>query len=162
MPKYGKTETKSLKFANCIHLILPYIFSSLFGTFLWTLTYLCLYFYKELLLCYIKTNIKFEGKSYLLNLKEYMRYIPRILIFNLILIFLWLITILMKNDRKFYIIKSGFILFVMIYIIGWSIYYRKSVNNNSFFDDFLTIKNYLRNKFFRNEVDSEKTKNKIE
>ena len=162
MPKYGIKETKSLKFANFIHLILPYIFLTLFGTLLWTLTYICLYFYKELLLCYIKTNIKFEGKSYLLNLKEYKRYIPRILIFNLILIFLWLIALLMINDRKIYIIKSGFILFVIIYILGWSIHYKKSMDNNGFFDDFITIKNYLRNKLFNNEFNNEKTKNKIE
>ena len=162
MPKYGKAETKSLKFANFIHLILPYIFLSLFGTFLWALTYICLYFYKELLLCYIKTDIKFEGKSYLLNLKEYKQYIPRILIFNLILIFLWLITLLMKNDMKFYIIKSGFVLFVIIYIIGWNVYYRKSMDNNSFFDDFHTIMNYLGNKLFNNEFKNENTKSKIE
>ena len=162
MPKYGRTETKSLKFSNCIHMILPYIFLSLFGTFLWTLTYICLYFYKELLLCYIKTHIKFEGKSYLINLKEYKRYIPRILIFNLILIFLWLITLLMKNDKKFYIIKSGFILFSIIYILGWTIYYRKNINNNGFFEDFHTIKNYIRNKLFNNELNNDKVKNKIE
>ena len=164
MAKYGIEETKSLKFARIVHAIIPYIFTSLFGTFLWSLTYICLYFYKELLLCHIKTNIKFEGKSYLLNLKEYKQYLPRILIFNLILIILWVITLLMKNDWKFYIIKSGFFFFVIIYITGWSIYYKNNSINNSFFEDFYTIWNYIRSNS-NNELcnnNNDKVKKKIE
>ena len=162
--KYGRKESTSLKIARGLHTIMPYFFSSLFGTIIWTLTYISLYFYKELVICYIKTNIKFEGKSYLINLKEYKQYLPRIFIFNIVLIAFWLITLLMKNDWKFYIIKSGFFFFIIIYIFGWTYYYKNNGIKNGFFDDFYTIINYIKSELLHKNNDDivNDKKNKIE
>jgi L-asparagine transporter-like permease len=158
-------ETKSLKFAKCIRSIIPYIFTSLFGTFIWSVTYIILYFYFHLFVCYIKTNIKFEGKDYLLNLKEYKQHLPRILVLTLIIISFWIIIFFLNDDWKFYIIKSGFGFFILIYIIYWNIYYKKSYQKSGFFDDFYTIFNYIKNNLIKrnnNDIDSNKySKKKI-
>ena len=166
MPKYhryGRKETKSLKFPKKIDGIIPMIFLSLFGTVIWILKYICLYFYKEVFLCYIKSHIKFEGKSYLMKIKEYKSYLPRIFIFNLILVFFWIITFFMNNEYKLFIIKGGFICFVIFYIIFWSCYYKYSYNKTGFFDDFIIIFNFIKKEWF-NQNDTalnDNTKEKI-
>ena len=157
MPTKYIQDTKSLKFAKIIHAIIPYIFLSLLGTILWSLTYVCLYFYKEVLLCYIKIPIKFEGQSYLNKLKEYKTFLPRVILFNFILIFFWLIILLSHNEWKFYIIKSGFIFFIIFFVVYWCYYYKYYNYKNDFFDDYYYIMNYFKNKVFNK---NENNKNK--
>ena len=138
-------ETKSLKFAKAIHFIMPYIFLTILGTVIWSLTYICLYFYKELLLCYIKSSLKFEGISYYEKIKEYKRHMKKILIFNSIIIFFWIVILFTNEEWRLYIIKSGFFMFILIYIIGWTIYYKYYCYNNDFFNDFYCFMNYFKN-----------------
>ena len=166
MPKYNKyvkKEIKSLKFPKGIHGITPTIFLSLFGTIIWVLTYICLYFYKEVFLCYIKSHIKFEEKSYLMKIKEYKSYLPRIFVFNLIIGFFWIITFFMNNEYRLLIIKGGFICFVILYIIFWSLYYKNGYNKNiSFFDDFYTIFNFIKKEWLNKDNNaSDNKKDKI-
>ena len=146
--KYGGMKSKSFKLKNRINGISPYIFLTLFGTFIWILTYISIYFYKEFILCYIKSHIKFEGKDYLLNLKEYKSYLPRIFVFNLIIIFFWIIIFLMNSDYRLYIIKSGFICFITLYIVYWCFYHKTNKAKNGFFDDYYTIINFIKNEYF--------------
>ena len=150
MSKKYPQETKSLKFAKAIHFIMPYIFLSLIGTIIWSLTYICLYFYKELLLCYIKKSIKFEGISYYEKIKEYKKHIKKILIFNLIVIFFWGVILFTKIEIRFYIIKSGFFIFIIGYIICWTTYYKKYSYINDYFDDFYVFRDYIKNEFLSN------------
>ena len=147
MSRKYPNETKSLKFAKAVHFIMPYIFLSFIGTIIWSLTYICLYFYKELLLCYIKKSIKFEGISYYEKLKEYKKHIKKIFIFNLIVIFFWCVIFFIKEEFRFYIIKSGFFIFIVGYIISWTIYYKKYSYINDYFDDFYTFMNYIKKEF---------------
>ena len=168
MSKYIKSqrkEKKSLNFTKRMHGITPYIFLTIFGAIMWILTYICLYFYKEVFLCYIKSHIKFEEKSYLMKIKEYKSYLPRIFIFNLIIIVFWMITFFMKDEYRFYIIKGGFIFFVIIYIIFWSFYYKFNYNKTGFFDDFYIIFNFIKKEWFNendNINDNDDTKEKKE
>ena len=143
MGRYQK-ETKSLKFAKIVHGIMPYIFLSLLGCIIWSLTYILLYFYKELIICHIKSSIKFEGISYYEKIKEYKKYMNKILILNLVIIAFWLIIFYTNEEWRVYIIKSGFFLFIMIYIIGWTIYYKFYSYKNDFFDEFLFFFNYFK------------------
>ena len=140
-------ETKSLKFAKAIHFIMPYIFLTFIGTIIWSLTYICLYFYKELFLCYIKKSIKFEGISYYEKLKEYKKHIKKILIFNFIVIFFWCVILFTNEEFRFYIIKSGFLIFIIGYIICWTIYYKKYSYLNDYFDDFYIFMNFIKKEF---------------
>ena len=162
MGKYP-TETKSLKFARTIHTIMPYIFLSLLGCIIWSLTYICLYFYKELFICYIKSSIKFEGISYMEKIKEYKKKMNKILIFNSIIIFFWIIIFFTNEEWRFYIIKSGFFLFIMIYTISWTIYYKYYSYKNDFFDDFFVFFNYFKEKISKYKIfTSQKIKDKKE
>ena len=164
MLNFGKNrriKPKSFKVKSGINGISSYIFLSIFGTLLWILTYICLYFYKEFFLCYIKSHIKFKGKSYLLNLKEYKSYLPRIFIFNFILVFLWVIILFMNSEYRNYIIKSGFICFIILYIIYWSVYYKNNKSQQGFFDDFYTIFHFIKNEFL-NKKDNDITDDKKE
>ena len=158
--KYGRKAIKPLKFSLSLNGISLYIFLSIFGTIIWSLTYICLFFYKEFFLCYVKSHIKFEGKSYLLNLKEYKKYLPRIFIFNLIIIFFWIIIFFLNDIYKLYILKSGFISFIIIYITYWWFYYKnKNYEKKNFFDDYYTIINYIKNEWLnKNNNDSKKKK----
>ena len=140
-------ETKSLKFAKAVHFIMPYIFLSFLGSIIWSLTYICLYFYKELLLCYIKRNIKFEGISYYEKIKEYKKHLSKILIFTFIVIFFWIIILFTNEEFRLYIIKSGFIIFIIIYIFGWSVYYKYYSYSNDFFEDFYFFINYIKKEY---------------
>ena len=144
--KYQK-ETKSLKFARIVREIMPYIFLALLGTIIWLLTYVILYFYKELLLCYIKRTIKFEGISYYEKLKEYKKNMSKFLIFNSIIVMFWLIILFTNEEWRFYIIKSGFIFFILIYIIGWTVYYKFYSYTNDFFDEFYFFVNYINKEY---------------
>ena len=142
MPTYK--ETKSLKFARIVHEIIQYMSLAILGTIIWSLTYICLYFYKELFLCYIKRNIKFEGVSYYEKLKEYNKRKYNILIFNAIIIFFWIIILFTNEEWRNYIIRSGFIIFIFIFIVGWTIYYKYYTYTNDFFDDYVYIFNYIK------------------
>ena len=144
MSRKYPSEPKSLKFAKIVHGIMPYIFLSIFGAIIWSLTYMCIYFYKELMLCYIKSSIKFEGISYYEKLVEYKKHIHKFLLFNLIIIFFWLIILFTNEEWRLFIIKTGFIIFIMIYIIGWTIYYKYYSYTNDFFDDYFCFKNYIK------------------
>ena len=148
--KYQK-ETKSQIFANAVHMIMPYLFLSFLGTIIWSMTYICLYFYKELLLCYIKSMIKFEGVSYYQKLKEYKKYITNFLVFNLIIIVFWIIILFTNEEWRIYIIKSGFIAFILIYIFGWIYYYKYYNYNNNYFDDLFIIMNFIKGKLSKND-----------
>ena len=163
--KYGRKEKKSSNFTRRIQGITPYIFLSLFGTMIWILTYICLYFYKEVFLCYIKSHIKFEEKSYLMKIKEYKSYLPRIFIFNLIIIAFWIITFFMRDEYRFYIIKGGFICFAIFYVIFWILYYKYNHNKGGFFDDLYIIFNFIKKEWFNennNDSDNDNIKEKKE
>ena len=147
MSRLYPEETKSLKFARIVHGIMPYIFLSLLGTIVWSMTYICLFFYKELLLCYMKRTIKFEGVSYYEKLKEYKKHMKKFFTFNFIIISFWFIILFTNEEWRIYIIKSGFIIFIMMYIIGWSYHYKYYSYKNDFFDDFIFIINYFRKGF---------------
>ena len=156
MSRLYPEETKSLKFARMVHGIMPYFFLTILGTIVWSMTYICLYFYKELLLCYMKRTIKFEGVSYYEKLKEYKRHMNKFLTFNFIIITFWLIILFTNEEWRIYIIKSGFIIFIIIYIIGWSYHYKYYSYKNDFFDDFIFIKNYIKNEFLKKSGKKEK------
>ena len=144
--KYRK-ETKSLIFARTIREIMPYLFLTILGCVIWSLTYAILFFYKELLLCYIKRTIKFEGISYYEKLKEYKKHMKNFFIFNAIIIMFWLIILFTNEEWRFYIIKSGFISFVLFYVFGWTIYYKRYSYTNDFFDEFFFFINYINKEF---------------
>ena len=153
-------ETKSLKFAKAIQFIMPYIFLTLLGTIIWSLTYMCLYFYKELILCYIKKSIKFEGISYYEKIKEYKKYMKNFLVFNSVIIFFWFIILFTNEEWRLYIIKSGFIMFILLYIIGWSTYYKYYCYKNDFFDDFYCFMNYFKSEISKYKISSSKKEKK--
>ena len=161
--RYSK-ETKSQKFARIVHEIMPYIFLSLLGVIIWSLTYMCLYFYKELLLCYIKSSIKFEGISYVEKIKEYKNFMPKFLLLNSVIICFWLIILFTNEEWRTYIIKSGFLIFIIIYIISWTIYYKFYYYKNDFFDDYFYLVNYIKNEIFKYKIfsDNNKVKDKNE
>ena len=157
-------ETKSQKFARIIHEIMPYIFLSLLGTIIWSLTYICLYFYKELLLCYIKSSIKFEGISYKEKIKEYKKFMPKFLILNSVIIGFWLVILFTNEEWRLYIIKSGFLIFIIAYITSWTIYYKYYYYKNDFFDDYYCFMNYIKKEISKFKMFSafNKEKNKNE
>ena len=114
---------------------------------------------------YIKSHIKFEEKSYLMKIKEYKSYLPRIFIFNLIIIAFWIITFFMRDEYRFYIIRGGFICFIIFYAIFWILYYKYNYNKAGFFDDFFIIFNFIKKEWFNennNDSDNDNIKEKKE
>ena len=138
-------ETTSQKIAEIIHIIIPYLILPIVGTLVWGSTYICLYFYKEIFICYIKRSIKFEGVSYYNKYKEYLKYIPKFLIFNTVIIVFWVSILIANNEWRFFILKSGFFLFLIIYICSWVIYYKKHPYLHDYFDDFYFFVNFFKN-----------------
>ena len=87
----------------------------------------------------------------------------KILIFNSIIIFFWIIIFFTNEEWRFYIIKSGFFLFIMIYTISWTIYYKYYSYKNDFFDDFFVFFNYFKEKISKYKIfTSQKIKDKKE
>ena len=138
-------DTIAQEIAKIIHFIIPYLLLPIVGTLIWGLTYLCLYFYKEVFICYVKRNIKFEGVSYYNKYKEYLKYMPKFLIFNAVIIVFWVTILLADNEWRFFILKSGFCFFIITYVCSWVIYYRKHPYLHDYLDDYYFFVNYIKN-----------------
>ena len=80
--------------------------------------------------------IKFEGVSYYQKLKEYKKYMKNFFVFNTVIIMFWLIILFTNEAWRLYIIKSGFIVFILIYVFGWTIHYKYYSYKNDYFDEF--------------------------
>ena len=111
------------------------------GTILFFISYAIFIFFKDLLITYARRNDRFE-RGYYYKYIEYIPYIKPVSIFTVIITCFW--TVVLFLEWRMFIIKSGFILFSIGYVI--SLIYHYVINKNHFdlFDDYIWIYNKLK------------------
>ncbi len=129
------------------------------GGLVWTLTYFLLFSYKEILKCYLRRNEKFDGRGYYYKFIEYKPHIKNLYIFNIAIFIFWIaIYLISDEDWRNYCLISGFLIFILGYVISWSIYYKFYSYRNDYLDDVKFFIKYFKEKFF-NKSQKEKEKN---
>ena len=151
-------ESNAQKIYSVLRTISPYILLSFIGLLVWTLSYFILIAYKEILICYLRRNDKFEGKEFYYKCISYKSHIKNFYAFNAAIILFWFAIYLMGDeDWRRYCLVTGFYFFIFGYIICWGIYYKFYSYKNDFFDEFKFFIRYFKENFFdKKNVEKEK------
>jgi hypothetical protein len=73
------------------------------GTLIWILSYLLLFFYKEILYCYLRSSENTnEGKSHLYKFIEYKPHLKNLFVFNIAILIYWFAIIFLMDEWKKY------------------------------------------------------------
>jgi hypothetical protein len=116
---------------------MPFVAFWFIGSLLFGLTYAILSFYKDFIISWVRREDK-EFQYKLINLFPYAKLIT---FFSIIVIVFW--SSVMFIDQKYFILKSGFITFGIIYSLSLVKYYLIDGNKFDYFDDLIWIKNNL-------------------
>ena len=159
MGRISYEESTSLKVYLALRNGSHYFLFCFLGGLIWTMTYFLLFSYKEVLMYYLRSNEKFDGRGYYYKFIEYKPHIKNLYIFNIAILIFW-IAIYLINDEEWrhYCLYSGFIIFILGYIISWSVYYKFYSYKNDYLDDIKFFIKYFKEKFF-NKSQKEKEKN---
>ena len=121
------------------------------GTLIWILSYLLLFFYKEILYCYLRSSENTnEGKSHLYKFIEYKPHFKNLFVFNIAILIYWFAIIFLMDEWKKYMLNVGFFFFFLIYILYWGINYKYYNYNNDFWDQTIWLYNYFKNYIKKN------------
>ena len=118
------------------------------GALAWALSYLVFCFYKEIIICYIRQYEKFTGKAYQYKLVEYKPMFRNLGIFSVVILCYWGIILGLFREWRYYTICSGFYIFIIGYIGGWSIYYGKYSYKFDYFDEMKWFISYIKENYF--------------
>ena len=151
-------ESSASKIYSVLRLISPYFLLTFIGLLAWGLSYLIIIAYKEIIICYLKRNEKFEGKSYYYKFLEYKKDIKNLYVFNFAILLLWFAIYLMSDiEWRSYCLISGFYCFIIGYIVCWGVYYKFYSYKNDYFDDMKFLIKYFQENYF-NKSKNEKEK----
>ncbi len=121
----------------------PYICLAILGIILWLMTYLILFFFKDLLVTILK---KESDRGYYYKYLEYTRFVKHVFGFSIIILIFWILLILVLHEWRWYVITIGgysFTIFHTCYLIK---YYLVDKNQFDLFDDYIFLFNAMRNK----------------
>ena len=151
-------ESTASKIYSVLRLISPYFLLAFIGLLAWGLSYLIIIAYKEIIICYLKRNEKFDGKEYYYKFIEYKKHIKNLYVFNFAILLLWFaIYLLSDNEWRSYCLISGLYIFIITYIVSWSVYYKFYSYKNDYFDDLkFFIKYFKENYFNKSKIEKEK------
>ena len=134
------------------------------GTLIWVLSYLLLFFYKEILYCYLRSSENTnEGKSNLYKFIEYKPHLKNLFVFNIAILIYWFTIIFLMDEWKSYMLNVGFFFFFLFYLIYWGINYKYYNYKNDFWDQTIWFynyfKDYLNKKLKKSNIKNNKEKN---
>ena len=159
MGRISYEESTSLKVYLALRNGSHYFLFAFLGGLVWTMTYFLLFSYKEILMYYLRSNEKYDGRGYFYKFIEYKPHINNLYIFNIAIFIFWFaIYLISDEDWRNYCLISGFLIFILGYIISWSIYYKFYSYKNDYLDDVKFFIKYFKEKFF-NKSQIEKEKN---
>ena len=107
---------------------------------------------------YLRSNEKYDGRGYFYKFIEYKPHINNLYIFNIAIFIFWFaIYLISDEDWRNYCLISGFLIFILGYIISWSIYYKFYSYKNDYLDDVKFFIKYFKEKFFKkSQIEKEK------
>ena len=150
-------ESSAAKIYSVLRFISPYFLLSFIGLLAWGLSYLILVAYKEIIITYLKRDEKFDGKEYYFKFIEYKKHFKNLYVFNFAILLLWFAIYLIENEWRSYCLITGFYIFVIGYIICWSVYYKFYSYKNDYFDDMKFLVKYIKENYFnKSKIKKEK------
>ena len=159
MGRISYEESTSLKVYLALRNGSHYFLFACLGGLIWTMTYFLLFSYKEILMYYLRSNEKYDGRGYFYKFIEYKPHIKNLYIFNIAIFIFWIaIYLISDEDWRNYCLISGFLIFILGYVISWSIYYKFYSYRNDYLDDVKFFIKYFKEKFF-NKTQIKKEKN---
>jgi hypothetical protein len=111
----------------------PYVGLAFIGSILVLSTYAIFFFFKDVFIAYMRK----EDRSYLYKLVTLRPHIKLISYFTVIITIFWVVVLFL--DWRWYIIGSGFLVFMFIYLSVFINYYLIEGNKFDYFDELIWL-----------------------